>query len=281
MAQVFAHLGARVTLLQGEPKFLPNEERDAAEILSLALSRSGVDTWLNTSVVGARTQGAEKWIEATNGGVRYSLAADEILVTTGRVVNTEELSLRGAGIECNSEGAIDVDDLLRTANVNVYAAGDVCLPHKFTNAAAATGRMAVLNAFDGGNHRVSRMIVPWCTYCDPEIAHIGMQLWDARRQSIPVKTYTIMMQDVDRAITDGRDDGFVKIHLRGETDEIIGATIVASRASEMINELAVIMNAKVGMRQLADVLHTYPSQSDAIRLAAVAYRDSLLPMVRR
>jgi pyruvate/2-oxoglutarate dehydrogenase complex dihydrolipoamide dehydrogenase (E3) component len=115
------------------------------------------------------------------------------------------------------------------------------------------------------------MIVPWCTYCDPEIAHVGMNVWDAKLQSISVKTFTIMMHDVDRAITDGRDEGFVKIHVRDGTDEILGATIVASRASEMINEVAVIMNAKLGMRQVADILHTYPAQSDAIRLAALAY----------
>jgi pyruvate/2-oxoglutarate dehydrogenase complex dihydrolipoamide dehydrogenase (E3) component len=275
MAQVFAHLGSRVTILQNEPKFLPNEERDAAEILSLALSRSGVDTWLNTSVVGVRLQGGEKQLDALNGGVQYSIVADELLVSVGRAANSGALSLHHAGIECDSRGSILVDDFFRTAHTDVYAAGDVCLPYKFTNAAEASGRMAVLNAFDGGDYRVSEMIVPWCTYCDPEVAHIGMQLWDARRQAVPVKTFTIMMQDVDRAITDGRDDGFVKIHLRGATDEIIGATIVASRASEMINEVAVIMNAKIGMLRLAGVVHTYPSQSDAIRLAAIAYRDSL------
>jgi pyruvate/2-oxoglutarate dehydrogenase complex dihydrolipoamide dehydrogenase (E3) component len=115
------------------------------------------------------------------------------------------------------------------------------------------------------------MIVPWCTHCDPEIAHVGMNIWDAKRRSIPVKTFTVMMHDVERAITDGRDDGFVKIHVRDGTDEVLGATIVASRASEMINEVAVIMNAGMGLRQVAGILHTYPAQSDAIRLAAVAY----------
>jgi pyruvate/2-oxoglutarate dehydrogenase complex dihydrolipoamide dehydrogenase (E3) component len=199
---------------------------------------------------------------------------DEILVSIGRAPNTEALCLQRAGIECTPRGGIQVDDTLRSANDRVYAAGDVCLPHKFANAAEESGRMAVLNAFAGADHRVSRMIVPWCTYCDPEIAHIGMQVGDAKRQGIPVKTFTIMMQDVDRAITDGRDDGFVKMHLRAGTDEILGATIVASRASEMINEVAVILNAKVGMLRLAEMVHTYPAQSDAIRLAAIAYRDT-------
>jgi pyruvate/2-oxoglutarate dehydrogenase complex dihydrolipoamide dehydrogenase (E3) component len=100
---------------------------------------------------------------------------------------------------------------------------------------------------------------------------VGMNIWDAKRRSLKVKTFTVMMQDVDRAIADGRDDGFVKIHVRQGSDEILGATIVASRASEMINEVAVIMHAKLGLRQVAEILHTYPAQSDAIRLAARAF----------
>ena len=276
MAQAFAHLGARVTILQDMPKFLPCEERDAAEILARSLARSGVDTLLNMSVVGVRTVGADKWIDAMSNGIQYSIPVDEILMSIGRVANTDMLRLAEAGIKCAPDGAVEVDDYLRTSNSDVYAAGDVCMANMFANVAKASGRMAVRNAFAHGRHRISRMIVPWCTFCDPEIAQIGMQVWDAHRQSIPVKTFTIMMQDVDRAITDGRDDGFVKIHVREGTDEIIGAAIVASRASEMINEIAVIMNAKMGMRKLAEVLHTYPAQSDAIRMAAVAYRRSLL-----
>ncbi len=275
MAQAFAHLGTQVTILQDMPKFLPNEERDAAEILARSLARSGVDTLLNTSVVAVRTVGADKWIDAVSNGIQYSIVVDEILMSIGRVANTEQLRLAQAGIRCTADGAVEVDDYLRTSNSDVYAAGDVCMEKMFANVAQASGRMAVFNAFAAGGHQVSRMIVPWCTFCDPEIAQIGMQVADARRQSIPVKTFTIMMQDIDRAITDGRDDGFVKIHVREGTDEIIGAAIVASRASEMINEVAVIMNAKIGMLKLADVLHTYPAQSDAIRMAAVAYRASL------
>jgi pyruvate/2-oxoglutarate dehydrogenase complex dihydrolipoamide dehydrogenase (E3) component len=271
MAQAFAHMGSHVTILQGEPKFLPREERDAAEILSLSLARSGVDTRLNTQVVRARRGDDEKWIDVDYMGAKYSLSVDEILLSTGRLANTEGLNLEAAGIECDPDGRIKIDDEFRTANPHVYAAGDVCMEHKFTSIAEASGGMAVRNAFGLGHYRISAMIVPWCTYCDPEIAHVGMNVWDAKLQSISVKTFTIMMHDVDRAITDGRDEGFVKIHVRDGTDEILGATIVASRASEMINEVAVIMNAKLGMRQVADILHTYPAQSDAIRLAALAY----------
>jgi pyruvate/2-oxoglutarate dehydrogenase complex dihydrolipoamide dehydrogenase (E3) component len=131
--------------------------------------------------------------------------------------------------------------------------------------------MAVRNAFGEEGGRQSHLRIPWCTYCNPEIAHIGMRVKEARQRAISVKSYTVMMQDVDRAITDAQDDGFVKVYVREGTDTIIGATIVAARASELINEMSVVMSAGIGMRQLANILHTYPAQSDAIRLAALAY----------
>lgn len=275
MAQAFAHMGSKVTILQDEPKFLAREERDAAEILSLSLARCGVETRLNTTISGARSVNGEKLIDFENMGIARTLAVDEILVSVGRAANSGEMRLEAAGIVTAADGRIQIDDFLCTANPDVYAAGDVCMAHKFTNVAEASGEMAVRNAFAKAGQRHSAIIAPRCTYCDPEIAHIGMHTRDAARQGMPVKTYTIMMQDVDRAITDGRVDGFVKIHLRAGSDEIIGASIVASRASEMINEVAVIMHARLGMRALAGILHTYPAQSDAIRLAARAYMNSL------
>jgi pyruvate/2-oxoglutarate dehydrogenase complex dihydrolipoamide dehydrogenase (E3) component len=271
LAQAFCRLGSHVTILQNQPKFLPREERDAAELLSLSLARDGVETRLNTTVAGASLRGAEKVLEIINDGVKSTIVADEILLSVGRIPNVETLSLTAAGIDCDAENGIKVNDFLRTTNVGVFAAGDVCSSHKFANVAHATGRMAVLNAFGKRRERNSHLLIPWCTFCDPEIAHIGMQVWDARQQGVPVKTFTIMMQDVDRAMTDGQDDGFVKLHIRDGTDEILGATIMAARASEMINEVSVLMSARIGMRKLARILHTYPAQSDAIRLAAVAF----------
>jgi pyruvate/2-oxoglutarate dehydrogenase complex dihydrolipoamide dehydrogenase (E3) component len=203
--------------------------------------------------------------------VEDTIACDEIMLSIGRIPNVEELDLASADVACEPDGHIKVDDFLRTTNPDIRAAGDVCTHHKYTNVAEATARMAVHNALSEGQGRQSRLTIPWCTFCDPEIAHIGMHIWEARERSIPVKTFTVMMQDVDRAITDSQDDGFVKIHIRDGTDVIIGATICAARASEMINEMAVIMSAGIGMRSLAEILHTYPAQTNAIRLAALAF----------
>ncbi len=271
MAQALARLGSRVTIVQNEPKFLPHEERDAAELLSRSLSRDGVETRLNTTVVGARREEGGKSVDMESGGVKSTLAVDEIMLSIGRVPNVDGLDLGAAAIEFDGARGVHVDDFMRTANPDVYAAGDVCMAHKFTNAAQESARIAVMNAFGRKKRRQSHLLIPWCTYCDPEIAHIGLHVREARRRAIAVRSFTIMMHDVDRAITDGQEDGFVKIHVRRGTDEILGATVVAAHAGEMINELSVIISAGIGMRRLSGILHTYPSQSEAIRLAALAF----------
>jgi pyruvate/2-oxoglutarate dehydrogenase complex dihydrolipoamide dehydrogenase (E3) component len=271
LAQAFCRLGSHVTIMQSDPKFLPEVERDAAELLSRSMSRDGVETRLNTSVVGARMDGAAKCLDIVNDDIKCAITVDEVMLTIGRLRNVEELGLDAAGIRYSPERGIDVDEFLRTSNPDVYAAGDACDWQHFTNVAESSARIAVQNAFGAAVRRHDQSQIPWCTYCDPEIAHIGINVREASRQSIPITSFTVMMQDVDRAITDGQDDGFVKLYVRDGTDQILGATVVATRASELINEISVIMSAGIGMRRLAGILHTYPAQSDAIRLAALAY----------
>ena len=280
LGQAFCRLGAHVTIVQNDPKFLPREERDAAEILSWAMARDGMDIRLNTVVTGARREGDARILETFNNGVRGEISADEILVSTGRVPNVEGLDLAAAGVAFEADRGIVVDDFLCSTNPDIHAAGDVCLPLKFTNAAEASARMAVRNALQQAGLRHDGAAIPWCTFCDPEIAHIGLQVWEARRRSIPIKSYTVMLSDVDRAITDGQETGFVKIHVAEGTDRILGATIVASRASELINEMAVVMSTGIGMAALAEVVHTYPAQSRALMLAAQAYRRDVDETVR-
>jgi pyruvate/2-oxoglutarate dehydrogenase complex dihydrolipoamide dehydrogenase (E3) component len=271
MAQAFCRLGSHVTIVQNDPKFLPREERDAAEILSRSMARDGVVIRLNTTVVGAHAAGGVKVLETVDNAVKNYVEVDEILLSIGRVPNVEELSLGSAEVSLNGDQGVNVDDFLCTTNPNVYAAGDVCMELKFTNAAEASGRIAFQNALLRGQQRQSQLTIPWCTYCDPEIAHIGAHVWEARQQSIPIKSFTVMMHDIDRAITDGQNLGFVKVHVKEGTDEILGATIVASRASELINEMSVIISAKIGMKDLANIVHTYPAESGGIVLAALAW----------
>jgi pyruvate/2-oxoglutarate dehydrogenase complex dihydrolipoamide dehydrogenase (E3) component len=273
-AQAFCRLGSHVVIVQNEPKFLPKEERDAAQILSEALARDGVEIHLNTTVTQVRTAATgEKLVDLISDDYRSTITVDHILIGVGRSPNVERLDLEKAEIAYSAEG-IRVDDFLRTTNRRVYAAGDVCLELKYTHAAEASARFAVTNAIFGGRKRWSAVTIPWCTYTDPEVAHVGLYVSEAREQSIPVRTFTILMHDTDRAMIDGQEKGFVKIHVREGTDTILGATIVASHAGEMINEITLAIDAGIGLSVLAGVIHAYPTQAGAIKMAADAFVSS-------
>ena len=280
LAQAFCRLGTRTIISHSEPLFLPKEERDAAQMVSDALARDGVEIHLNCTVVEVRVEGGRKIVEMVNDGNVRTSAVDEILTGIGRVPAVEGLGLEAAGVAYDAEAGVHVDDFLRTSNRRIYAAGDVCLEHKFTDTADASARIVVRNALFLGRKRMSALTIPWCTYTDPEIAHVGIYVRQARERNIPVKTFTVPMHDVDRAIADGEEEGFVKIHVREGTDTILGATIVARHAGEMINGISLAMVAGIGLRTLAGVIHAYPTQAAAIKMAADAYtRSRLSPLL--
>jgi len=280
LAQVFARFGSRTLISHSEPLFLPQEERDAAQMVSDALARDGVEIHLNSTVTKVHMEGGKKVVELLNDGNTATTRVDEILTGIGRLPAVQGLNLKAAGVAYDAEAGIHVDDFLRTSNPRIYAAGDVCLEHQFTNTAEASARIVVRNALFLGRQRMSALTIPWCTYTDPEVAHVGLYVKEARRRRIPVKTFTIPMHDVDRAIADGEEDGFVKIHVREGSDKILGATIVARHAGEMINSISLAMVTGVGLRTLANVVHAYPTQGAAIRQAADAYvRTRLTPLM--
>jgi pyruvate/2-oxoglutarate dehydrogenase complex dihydrolipoamide dehydrogenase (E3) component len=281
LAQAFRRFGSQVVIAQDDPMFLAKEERDAAQILSEALARDGVEIHLNTAVVAVRMEGGVKIVDLVSDGDKFSASVDEILAGIGRAPNVESLALEVAGVHYDTDTGIHVDDFLQTSNPRIYAAGDVCLEHKFTHAAEASARIAVRNALFLGRKRLSALTIPWCTYTDPEIAHVGLYVREAREQGIPVRTFTILMHDVDRAVTDGEEEGFVKIHVKEGSDRILGATVVARHAGEMINGLSLAISSKIGLREFARVIHTYPTQAEAIKMAADAYnRTRLTPMLK-
>jgi pyruvate/2-oxoglutarate dehydrogenase complex dihydrolipoamide dehydrogenase (E3) component len=282
LAQAFARFGSKTIIAQQWPLFLPKEERDAANILSDAFVRDGVEVRLNTRAAKVRVEGGQKHVDLVIEDHESTVVVDAILTGTGRVPNVDGLNLEAAGVEYDKKEGIRVDDFLQTTNPRIYAAGDACLEDKFTHTADASARIALRNALFLGRQRVSALTIPWCTYTDPEIAHVGLYVQQAHHTGISVKTFTIPMHDVDRAITDGEDAGFVKIHVKEGTDRILGATIVASHAGEMINEVTLAMVAGTGLSTLARVIHAYPTQGDAIKKAADAYnRTRLTPFIHR
>jgi pyruvate/2-oxoglutarate dehydrogenase complex dihydrolipoamide dehydrogenase (E3) component len=280
LAQVFCRFGAQTTIAQDMPLFLPKEERDAAQLLSDAFARDGIEVRLNTEVVRVRVEDGQKLVDLVSDDYKSTVAVDAILTGTGRLPNVEGLNLDAAGVDCHAAG-VRVNDFLQTSNPRIYAAGDACLEHQFTHTADASARIVVQNALFLGRQRLSALTIPWCTYTDPEIAHVGLYVREARDQNIPVKTFTIPMHDVDRAVADGEEAGFVKIHVKERTDRILGATVVASHAGDMINEITLAMVAGIGLSTLARVIHAYPTQAEAIKKAADAYtRTRLTPTIQ-
>ena len=274
LAQALARLGSQVTIVQDDPMFLGNEERDAAQILSDALARDGIAIHLNTQTVRVRVQGKEKIVDLVSDDTKTTVFVDEILVGVGSAPNVEGLNLEAAGVEYDAAAGIPINDFMQTTNPRIYASGDVCSEHKFPHIEAAAAYIVVQNALFLRRRRLSALAIPWCTYTDPEIAHIGLYVTEARAKNIPVKTFTVLMHEVDRAITDGEEEGFVKIHVKEGTDKILGATVVASHAGEMISELSLAMASGIGLGALAHVNHPYPTQAQAIRMAADTYNST-------
>jgi pyruvate/2-oxoglutarate dehydrogenase complex dihydrolipoamide dehydrogenase (E3) component len=280
LAQTFARFGAQVTILEVAPQILIREDRDAAQRVEHAIVRDGVEIITGCRISGVELRGNEKIIATERDGVSREIIADEILIGVGRVPAVEGLNLEAATIEYDRQNGVKVDDHLRTTNPIVYAAGDVASPYKFTHIADAHARIILRNALFFGRQRASRLTIPWCTYTDPEIAHVGLYEAEAKQRGIAVATYTQELAEVDRAVLDGETDGFVKVHVRAGSDRIVGATVVASHAGEIISELTTAIAAGIGLGRLGDVIHPYPTQADAIRRAAGLYtRTRLTPLV--
>jgi pyruvate/2-oxoglutarate dehydrogenase complex dihydrolipoamide dehydrogenase (E3) component len=269
-----------VVLFHDGVHILDREDSDAAEIVQRAFVREGVRLVLSARIVQVRRAASGKTVhfEAANGPAQVEV--DEILVAAGRAPNVDGLGLEVAGVQHDRQG-VKVDDQLRTTNPRIYAAGDICMERKFTHAADAAARIVIQNALFMGRKRLSAVTIPWCTYTDPEIAHVGLNAQEAAARGIAVDTYVREWKDVDRAIVDGEEDGFVKIHTRKGTDQIVGATIVARHAGEMIGEIGVAMASKTGLGRLAAVVHPYPTQAEAIRQIGDMYnRTRLTPFVK-
>ena len=307
MAQAFARLGSEVFLLTSERGILPREDADASAIVRERMEREGVKI-IEGAVVAqisragdaVRLKFSERRPPARRVGVDDrkdavpeagapgadvtrtdgDLTVDKLLVAVGRAPNVEGLNLEAVGVAYDQKG-VTVDDHLRTTNPRIFAAGDICSPWQFTHAADFMARIVLQNALFFGRKRVSALTIPWTTYTSPELARVGLNEHEARKRGVAIDTFTQRMADVDRAILAGETAGFVRVHVRQGTDEILGATIVAEHAGEMISELTLAMTHGLGLGKIASTIHPYPTQAEALRKLGDAYnRTRLTPRVR-
>jgi pyruvate/2-oxoglutarate dehydrogenase complex dihydrolipoamide dehydrogenase (E3) component len=266
LAQSFARFGSQMYLIEAMHGILPKEDRDGAEIVEQQLVRDGVKVLCCAKDLTIEKTPGGKRFTVDSHGQPYDVTVDEILVCVGRTPNVEGVALEAAGIEYDKNG-VTVNARLQTTNPKIFAAGDICSRHKFTHAADAMAQIVIQNALFPhplglGYATVESLIMPWCTFTEPEVAHVGMYEKDAKEKGIEVETYTYKLDDVDRAILDGEDEGFARIHIQKGTEKILGATIVAAHAGEMIGEFSVAMKAGAGAKTIAGTIHPYPTQAE-------------------
>jgi pyruvate/2-oxoglutarate dehydrogenase complex dihydrolipoamide dehydrogenase (E3) component len=280
LAQAFARFGSEVYLVETMHGIMPNEDREAAEIVQQSMHRDGIVLLCcgKDLKVGKTPQG--KRLTVDSHGQQYEVTVDEILVGVGRAPNVEGLGLETVGIEYDKTG-VRVNDLLQTTNKRIYAAGDVCSRFKFTHAADAMARIVIQNALFLGRAKASALVIPWCTYTDPEVAHVGLYEHEAQKQGLVTQTFVQKLHDVDRAILDGEAEGLAKVVVRKGTDKILGATLVASHAGDMISEITLAMVGGLGLKTIAKTIHPYPTQAECIKKVGDAFnRSRLTPRVK-
>ncbi|HXN86724.1 MAG TPA: mercuric reductase [Candidatus Binataceae bacterium] len=282
LAQAFQRLGSAVTMLEVAPQILIREDLDAAKLIETALTRDGIRLVTDCKIQRAEKRGTEKVLIVRHHNGAEEIPADEILIGAGRAPAIDGLNLEAAGVEYDRAAGVKVNDYLQTSNPHIYAIGDAASPYKFTHIADEQARIAIRNALFFGRAKASALIIPWCTYTDPEIAHVGMYQHEAEKRGLKVATFTQPLSDVDRAVLEGETDGFVKVHVEAGSDKILGATIVASHAGDLISEITTAMKAGMGLGGIANVIHPYPTQAAAIKKAGDAYnRTRLTPFAKR
>ena len=279
LAQAFARLGTHVQLVHNKAHLLDKEDSAAAAVVQAALQRDGVELFLGKDVEGVVRVNGEFRLHLPGGTPRI---ADQLLVATGRQPNVDGLGLEAAGVRYDVWSGVQVDDHLRTTNFQIFASGDVCSRFKFTHAADFMSRLVLQNALFLGRKRVSALTIPRVTYTDPEIGSVGLTESEAAAQGIPVTAFVRSLADVDRSRTEGETQGFVKILVATGSDRIVGATLVAPNAGEMLGEVSVAMAAGLGLGRLAGVMHAYPTVAESLRQCGDQYnRTRLTPGVKR
>jgi pyruvate/2-oxoglutarate dehydrogenase complex dihydrolipoamide dehydrogenase (E3) component len=283
LAQTFQRLGAEVTIFQRGDQLLPREDRDVAEFVQRRLISEGVRIIKNVDIhsMAASDSGkvALQLLDRQSGRLAEpSFFADALLVAAGRTRNLRSLNLKSAGIDAN-ENVVRVNDYLQTSQRHIYAVGDVIGPFLFTHMADAQARVVVRNIlmpFQFLRQKMDYSVVPWCTYTDPEVAHVGSSEKEAQQKNINYDLFVVPLVDVDRAVVESEEAGFAKILTAKGSDKILGATIVAPHAGDLLHEFVLAMKVGVGLSTIASTIHAYPTFAELARKAGDKYNKTRL-----
>ena len=289
LAQTFRRLGVEVTIVQRGDQLLPREDRDVAEFLERRLINEGVRMIKNAHARSVATSDAGKvalqLLDRQSGQLSEpTFFADALLVAIGRTPNFRNLDLKSARVDV-TEGNVRVNDYLQTSQRHIYAAGDVIGPFLFTHMADAQARVIVRNIvvpFQFLRQKMDYSVVPWCTYTDPEVAHVGFGEEQARQKNVQYDLFVVPLEDVDRAVVESEEVGFAKILTAKGSDKILGATIVAPHAGDLLHEFVLAMKTGIGLSTIASTIHAYPTFAELARKAGDKYNKTrLTPRAKR
>ncbi len=283
LAQAFRRLGVQVTIVQRGDQLLPREDRDVVEFLERCLINEGVRIIKNADAHSVATSGAGKvalqLLDRQSGRVaERTFFADALLVAIGRTPNFRSLDLKSVGVDV-SEREVRVNDYLQTSQRHIYAIGDVIGPFLFTHMADAQARVVVRNIvapFQFLRQKMDYSVVPWCTYVDPEVAHVGLGEKEAKQKNIDYDLFVVPLEAVDRAVVESEDAGFAKILTAKGSDKILGATIVAPHAGDLLHEFVLAMKADIRLGTIASTIHAYPTFAELAHKAADKYNKTRL-----
>lgn len=279
LSQTFARLGSQVTQVQKGPRLMPREDDDAAALVTTALEESGVNVLVDHSAVRFAREDGEKALYVTGDGQEKRIVFDTLLLAVGRTANTAGLGLEVLNLPTNANGTITVSDHLQSRFPNIYACGDVAGPYQFTHTASHQAWYASVNALFGfaKKFKVDYRVIPWCTFTDPEVARVGLNEQEASEQGIDYEVTRYGIDDLDRAIAESADLGFVKVLTATGSDRILGVTIVGQHAGELIAEYVLAMKYKLGLNKILGTIHIYPTMAEANKFAAGEWKKARKP----
>lgn len=293
IAQSMRRFGAAVVCFEMGGRLLPREDAQAAEVLRKQLEEDGLKIYFNVEILNIERSGVEADIKNTGRGMycapwgTYTVTvrsenlgtikfeAEQLLNATGRAPNVHGLGLEAVGVEWDNRTGVHINEYFQTKNLNIYACGDCASAYKFTHSADFQARMAVRNMFLGETGKSTDLLIPWCTYTEPEIAHVGKYEDELSREGVEFESFVKQLGDVDRCVCDGVNEGFVKITMKAGTSQIIGATICGPNAGDMISEITLAMQYGISVPQLAGTIHPYPTTQEAVRLTCLGFNKYL------
>jgi len=284
LGQALSRLGVKTTIVEYAPQILPPEDVDVAEFMQKRFETEGITIQHCTEATrvsvrdGVITLDGNYKPPGAAQGSPVQFTADALLLAVGRCPMMKALNLEAAGVKYTSNG-VEVNDYMQSSQPQIYAAGDIANRLKFTHTADFTARVVIRNIlmpFQFLRQKVNCAIVPWCTYSDPEVAHVGLGEKEAKQKNVDYDLFVVRLEDVDRAVVESEDAGFAKILTAKGSDKILGATIVAPHAGDLLHEFVLAMNANVGLGKIATMIHAYPTFAELARKAGDKYNKTRL-----